>query len=126
MDEGVFEALSLGGFVLISAGLAFALRKMEEHRNESISRAEQLRDDIGLGLQAMVENMNNIDLDLPDIHVIKETIEDAIGGVMQNMHVPTGQDMILGALSQFVMSKVGASMPEGIQNLAAEVLPPPI
>jgi len=85
-----------------------------------------LRDDIGLGLQAMVENMNNIDLDLPDIHLIKETIEDAIGGVMQNMHVPTGQDMILGALSQFVMSKVGTAMPEGIQNLAAEVLPPPI
>ena len=74
----------------------------------------------------MVENMNNIDLDLPDIHIIRETIEDAIGGVMGNMHVPTGQDMILGALSQFVMSKVGHQVPEGILAAADSILPPPI
>jgi len=126
MDEGVFEALTLVAVTLICIGLAYAVHKMEAHRNESISRAEKLRDDIGLGLQGMVENMSNLDIDVPDIDIIRETIEDAIQGIMGQMHVPTGQDMILGAISQLVMSKVVPQMPEGLQNIAAEILPPPI
>jgi len=123
MVEGVFEAVLVVGLTLICAGLAFAVHKMESHRMESISRAEKLRDEIGQGLKGMVEAL---DLDFPDVDTIRETIEESIQGIMGQMHVPTGQDMVLGALSQLFLSKIKPQMPESLQNIAAEILPPPI
>ena len=123
MVEGVFEALLLVGLTLICAGLAFAVHKMESHRTESITRSEKLRDEIGQGLKGMVEAL---DLDFPDVDTIRETIEESIQGIMGQMHVPTGQDMVLGALSQLFLSKIKPQMPESLQNIAAEILPPPI
>ena len=123
MSEGTFEALLAVGMTLMCIGLAYAIHKMEKNREEAINRAEKLRDDIGAGLTGMV---SALDIDVPDIHSIREIIEESLHGVMGDMHVPTGQDMMLGAISQFVMSKITPQIPQGIQNLAESVLPPAI
>tara|TARA_B100001250_G_scaffold409369_1_gene433573 strand:+ start:1094 stop:1495 length:402 start_codon:yes stop_codon:yes gene_type:complete len=122
MDEVLIGCL-LGCFVLNFAVLRHALVRMTQDKAEAIARAESLRNDLGSALQNMV---GALDFDIPDIHTIRDTIEESIQGIMGTFHQPTGQDMILGAISQLVMSKVMPQMPPAMQNIAEQVLPPAI
>ena len=122
MDE-VIIACVLSAFVVHLGLIMHILGRMKTDKVEAISRAEGLRTDLGNALQGMV---GALDFDIPDIHTIKDTIEDSIQGIMGTFHQPTGQDMILGAISQLVMSKVMPQMPPGVQNMAADLMPPPI
>ncbi len=58
--------------------------------------------------------------DLSDIGAsIKDTIQDTVEEVLGDMHVPTGMDHILGALSAFVQAKLMNQMPPGIPEALA-------
>ena len=122
MDEVIIGCV-LGAFLVHVGLITHILSKMKADKVEAINRAEGLRTDLGNALQGMV---GALDFDIPDIHTIKDTIEDSIQGIMGTFHQPTGQDMMLGALSQLFLSKIAPQMPPGVQNLAAEIMPPPV
>jgi len=52
---------------------------------------------------------------------IKDAITDTVEDVLSDMHVPTGMDHVLGALSAFVQAKFLNQMPPGIPEALASL-----
>ena len=60
--------------------------------------------------------------DLSDIGgEIRDAISDTVEEVLGEMHVPTGMDHVLGALSAFVQAKFMNAMPPGVPEALALV-----
>ena len=122
MFEGV--EVMLGCWLAALSGLLWHIvKRLDKDKAEAIARAEGLKTDIGGAFQNLV---NALDFEIPSIDSMKEIIEDSIGGFMGQMHVPTGQDMIMGALSQLIISKVAPKLPPEAQQMVGDILPPPI
>ena len=123
MDNLVLEVCLTVIMACILAFLAYIKRRMDSDKAEAIERAEGLRNDLGGALTNMV---NALDFELPNMESIKEVIEDSIQGIMGTFHQPTGGDMIMGAISQLVMSKIQPQMPPAIGEIVGQMMPPPI
>ena len=93
---------------------------MTTDKAEAIERTDTLRSELG---GALVNMVNALDFDIPSAHDMKDIIEGCIQEKMGTFQQPTGQDMILSAISQFVMAKI----PSGpVGDIASSFLPPPI
>lgn len=122
----MFEALEVVLGVWL-AGLSWLLwhivGRLDRDKAEAITRASELKADLGNAFQNLV---NALDFEIPTIDSMKEVIEDSIGGYMGQMHIPTGQDMIMSAISQLIISKVAPKLPPQAASMVGDILPPPI
>tara|TARA_R110000824_G_scaffold400554_1_gene608291 strand:- start:2346 stop:2729 length:384 start_codon:yes stop_codon:yes gene_type:complete len=120
MIKMMLEVWLAGGLAVMLAVMIYILKRMNTDKVEAIARTTSLRDDLGGMLVNMV---NALDFDIPSAHDMKDIIEGCIQDSMGSFSQPTGQDMIMSAISQFVMAKI----PKGpLGDIAAGVLPTPI
>lgn len=120
MIQMMLEVWLAGGLAVMLVVMAYIIKRMTADKIEAIERADTLRTELG---NAMVNMVNALDFDIPTAHDMKDIIEGCINNSMGTFSQPTGQDMILGAISQFVMAKI----PKGpIGDIASSVLPTPI
>lgn len=122
MFEGV-EVLVAGWLAALSWLLWHILKRLDTDKAEAIARAEGLKTDLGGAFQSLVQAL---DFEIPTIDSMKEVIEDSMAGFMGNLHVPTGQDMIMSAISQLIVSKVAPKLPPQAAQMVGDILPPPI
>ena len=123
MEISMIEVALTVGFGSLWAFLVYIVRRMNTDRAQAIERAEGLRNDLGNALANMV---NAFDFEIPNMDSIKEVIEDSIQGIMGTFQQPTGGDMIMGAISQMIMSKVQKGPQNAIGSILENVLPDPI
>ena len=120
MMQMMLEVWMGAGLAAMLAVMAYILKRMSTDKLEAIERADTLRTELG---GALVNMVNALDFDIPTAHDMKDIIEGCIQNSMGSFSQPSGQDMILGAISQFVMAKI----PKGpLGDIAAGVLPTPI
>jgi len=120
MIEMMLEVWLGAGLATILAVMAYIVRRMGADKAEAIERTELLRTELG---GALVNMVNALDFDIPSAHDMKDIIEGCIQDSMGTFSQPSGQDMILSAISQFVMAKI----PSGpLGDIASGILPTPI
>jgi len=116
----MLEVWLAAGLAVILTVMAYIVRRMGTDKAEAIERTDTLRTELG---GALVNMVNALDFDIPSAHDMKDIIEGCIQNSMGSFSQPTGQDMILGAISQFVMAKI----PKGpLGDIASGILPLPI
>ena len=120
MMEMMLEVWLGTGLAAMLVVMIYILKRMSTDKAEAIERADTLRTELG---GALVNMVNALDFDIPSTHDMKDIIEGCIQESMGTFSQPTGQDMILSAISQFVMAKI----PSGpLGDIASGMLPTPI
>ena len=120
MMEMMLEVWLGTGLAAMLVVMIYILKRMSTDKAEAIERADTLRTELG---GALVNMVNALDFDIPSAHDMKDIIEGCIQESMGTFSQPTRQDMILSAISQFVMAKI----PSGPLGDSADcMLPAPI